>query len=181
MDAVNRHAWNPQRVAGHVEHGLDVEAELDALDAGVGLGVRLRRQVGVDPQRHRGDLAHFGRDAPEREQFFLALDVEQHDVVFESAAHFGVGLADAGEDDLGVGSAGGDRAVQLAAAGHVEPRAVLGHQPANREVAVGLDRVGDDRLGGGKSVLNLAQFRGQRALGVDVERRAEPLGEVADR
>ena len=84
--------------------------------------------------------------SPMRVQFLLALDVEEEDAVFEGVAHLGVGLADAGEDDLRAGPPGLERAVELAAAGHVEPGAVLAHEPADAEVAVGLHAVADDRV-----------------------------------
>ena len=71
-------------------------------------------------------------------------------------------------------------AVQLAAAGHVEAGAVLGHEPADGEVAVGLDAVADERIDGGEGLLELAQVVQQRGLAVDVQRRAVGLGEGAD-
>ncbi len=51
------HAAIAEDAARHVEDGFDVEAELDALNAGVGFDVRLGRQVGIDSQRHRGRFA----------------------------------------------------------------------------------------------------------------------------
>ena len=86
------------------------------------------------------------RDCAEGVQLLLALDVEQEDAVLEGELDLGVGLADAGEDDLRPRSAGLERAVELAAGGDVEPGPVLGHEPADAEVAVGLDAVADDRV-----------------------------------
>ena len=40
--------------ASHVENGFDVQAELDAFHAGIGLNVRLGRQVRIDAQCNRG-------------------------------------------------------------------------------------------------------------------------------
>ena len=61
--------------AGRVEDGFEVEAELDALDAGVGFDVRLGRQVGVDAQGHRGRLAERLGGGGQGVQLVLALDV----------------------------------------------------------------------------------------------------------
>ena len=166
--------------AGHVENGFDVEAELDALDAGVGLDVRLGRQIGIDAQRHRGRLAQRFGHVGEGVQLVLALDVEEEDVVFQGGAELGVGLADAGEDDAVAAAAGRERAEQLAAAGHIDAGAVLDHEAADGQVGVGLDAVADERIDGGEGLLELAQVVQQRGLAVDVQRRAVGLGERAD-
>ena len=146
----------PTTPLGHFEDGVDVEAELDALDAGVGLGVRLGRQVRVDAQGDRGDLAHrLGPRRPRACSSSSLSTLNRKTSLFEAVAHLGVGLADAGEDDLVAGAAGLEGAVQLAAAGHVEAGAVLGHEPAEAEVAVGLDAVADERVGRGERRLEL--------------------------
>ena len=48
------------------------------------------------------------------------------------------------------------------------------------EVAVGLDAVADERLGGREGRLNLLQVVQQRRLAVDVQRRAVLLGQFGD-
>ena len=102
------------------------------------------------------DLAQRSGHVGQGVQLGLALDVEQEDVVLQAVAHLGVGLADAGEDDLVAACRRPEGAVQLAAAGHVEAGAVLGHQPAEVQVAVGLDAVADQRLDRGEGLLELA-------------------------
>src|SRR5262245_66301263 len=96
----------------HVHHGLDVEAELHALYRSVGLDMRLRRQVGVDPQRDGRRAAHRLGDLTDRQQLLLALHVEEEDAVFEGVADFGVGLANTREDDLRARWSGLERAVK---------------------------------------------------------------------
>ena len=121
-----------------VDDRLDVEPELHALHGCVGLDVRLRRQVRVHAERDAGLAAVRLRDLADGVQFLLALDVEEEDAVFEGVADLGVGLADAREDDLRAGRPGLERAEELAAARSRRTRAVLAHQPADAEVAVGL-------------------------------------------
>ena len=74
----------PTTPLGDVEDRVDVEAELDALDAGVGLGVRLGRQVGVDAQGDLGGLPIDLATSAEGVQLRLALDVEQQDAVLQA-------------------------------------------------------------------------------------------------
>ena len=51
---------------GHFQNAVDVEAELGALDAGIGFDVRLGRQGRIDAQRHVGSLMGFFRDRGKR-------------------------------------------------------------------------------------------------------------------
>ena len=62
-----------------LEHGLDVEAELGALDAGIGFDVGFRRQVGIHSERHRGAMAGRARDFRQRLQFRFALHIKKQD------------------------------------------------------------------------------------------------------
>ena len=99
-----RPGW-PTTDFAHIQHGVDVQAELHALDGGVGLDVRLGRQVGIDAQRHAGLAPSRCGHLAEGVQFLLALDVEEEDAVLQGVSDLGVRLADAGEDDLGAGAA----------------------------------------------------------------------------
>ena len=58
---------------------------------------------------------------------------------FESEAHFGVGLADAGKDDALRRAAGAQGAEEFAAGSDIDAGAVLHHQPGEVRVGVGLD------------------------------------------
>ena len=57
VQADDAHVRIADHAASHVEDGFDVEAELDALDAGIGLDVRFGRQVRIDAQGDRGRFA----------------------------------------------------------------------------------------------------------------------------
>src|SRR5262249_10903724 len=135
---------------GDLEHGLDVQAELDALDAGVGLGVRLGRQVRIHAEGHRGGLADRLGDIGQGVQLGFAFDIEQRHVDAEAVRGSGVRLRDAGEDDLRPGPAGSEGPVQFAAGGDVEPGTVFAHEPGDVDVRVGLNRVADERVGLGE-------------------------------
>ena len=147
VQADDAHARIADHAAGDVEDGVDVEAELDALDAGVGLGVRLGRQVGIDAQGHRSRLAQTLRHVGEGVQLGFALDVEE-------ARRRSPGRSATRRRSCrrrrrrscSPGAAGCQGAIQFAAAGHVEAGAVLGHEPADVQVAVGLDAVADERI-----------------------------------
>src|SRR5579862_469008 len=166
--------------ARNVQHGVDVETELDALDAGVGFDVRLRRQIGIDAQGDGRTFAKALRDIGQREQFRFALDVKEKDTFHKPLTQLRVRFADTGVNDLFAFAAGRQRAKQLAAAGHVEAGTVFGHQLANGQIRVRLDAVTNQRIDGGKRLLHLTQMVQQRRLAVDVQRRTVVLRQFAD-
>src|SRR5262249_40443977 len=94
----------------------------------------------------------------EVDEFLLALDVEEADLVVERVADLGVGLPDAREDDHLSAAARGERTIEFAATRHVEPGAVLGHQPGDVDVSVSLEAVTNQRLRRGEGRLNLLQM-----------------------
>lgn len=85
---------------GDVDDGFDVEAELHALHAGIGLDVRLRRQVRVHAQRDVRLHAELLRDGPDRVQLLFTLHVEEEHAVLQREFDLAVRLADAREHDL---------------------------------------------------------------------------------
>ena len=117
--------------------------------------MRLGRQGGVDAQGDRGRPAEGAGHAGQGVQLRLALHVEEPHAALQAVAHLLVGLAHAGEDDLITPSSGGQGAVELAAARHVEARAGAGHEPAEAQVRVGFDAIADERLNRGKRLLQL--------------------------
>ena len=91
---------------GEFQHGIDVQAELDAFDAGVGLGMRFGRQIGIDVQGHQGSAAQRMGHFAERRQFAFTFNIEEKDIVEQRLTHFGIGLADPGEDDFAARASG---------------------------------------------------------------------------
>ena len=71
--------------------------------------------------------------------------------------------------------------VQLARRDDVEPAAVLGHHLEDAQVRVGLHRVADQRVDLGERRLERLERPQDRRLAVDVQRRAEPLGQLGRR
>ncbi len=160
----------------------------------MGVGV----DVGVDPQAGAGDQLQLLRQARDRRQLALRLDVEQPhrpaplrvgrakggrrlaqraEAPVERRPDLVVGLADAGEDDLGHRRAGQPGALQLAARDHVHAGAQLAQQPAEVQVGARLDGVAQARPEGREerlqTMVGVADGRGR----VDVDRRARRLGD----
>ena len=76
-------------------------------------------------------------------EFAFAFDVEEKDLVLKGHAQLGIGLADAGKDDLAARAARLEGAIEFAAAGDVAAAAMLDHESGNVQVGVGLDAVAD--------------------------------------
>src|SRR5262249_41613059 len=108
-------------------------------------------------------------------------DVEEKDARVEGHAQFGVGLADAGKDDVVAAAPRGDGAIQLAAGGDVEAGTMFAEQLANVQVAVGLDAVADEGRYLGERFLDLPEVVQERRLAVDEEGSAVGLGQFGDR
>ena len=143
----------------------------------MGLGV----DVGIDAQRDRRDLADRGGHAGDRVELGLALDVEHQDAGLQPGPDLLVGLAHAGEHGLVRRTAGQADAVQLAGRDDVEPAAVLGHHLEDAQVRVGLHRVAHQGVDLGVRGLERFERPQDRRLAVDVQRRAEPLGQLGRR
>ena len=109
---------------------------------------------------------------PSAVQLRGAFHVEEQHVALQAVVHLRIGLADAGKDDLAAGAAREQGPVQLAAARDVETRPGLGHQPADRQVGIGLEAETEKRLDRLKGPLQLAQMVQQCFLAVNVERSA---------
>ena len=95
-----------------------------------------------------------------------------------AGAQFGLGLADAGEQDLAGGKAGGQRALQFAAGDDVGAGAELCQRAQHRLVGIRLHGVADQRLLAGKGLAEDAVVPLQRRAGIAIERRADGVGEI---
>ena len=140
--------------------------------AGVDLGVGLGVHIGIDPQRDGRALAHRQGDFVQRRQFRLALDIELMDARVQRGAHLGFGLAHAGKDDLAGGNARRQRLGQFAARHHIGARAQLRQCFENRQIVVGLDRVGDQRARRQRAREHL-EMTLQRGGGIAIKGRAD--------
>jgi hypothetical protein len=109
----------------------------------VGLGV----DVGIDAQADRRLLADRASDGVEAVELGRRFDVEAQDAGFQRQAHFGRGLADAGENDLLADRApAASTRVAVRRRNDVEAGATAGEHVEDAEVGVGLDRVADERI-----------------------------------
>ena len=159
----------------------DVDAELVFLLAGGDLGVGQRVDIGIDPDRDPGGVATRRGERAEPLQFGDRLDIDLVDSGGKRGLELGAGLTDAGEDDAVRRDAGGQCAPQFALRDDVGAGPEPGEDPQHREVRVGLHGIADqwplrsERLG--KRVI----ARAQRAGRVEIERRADGLGDARDR
>ena len=110
-----------------------------------------------------------------RQQFELRLgfDVDAENVLGQRRAQFGLGLADAGEQDLVRRNAGGQRPLQLAAGHHVGAGAELRQCAQHRLVGVRLHGVAHQRLLAGEGLAEHPVVALQRRGRIAIERRAD--------
>ena len=115
-----------------------------------------------------------------RQQFELGLgfDIDAEDVGVKRGAQFGLGLADAGEQDLLRRNAGGQRALQFAARNHVGAGAELCQRAQHRLVGVGLHGVADQRLLAGEGLGEHPVMALQRRGRIAIERRADRFSQI---
>ena len=76
-------------------------------------------------------------------QFRFGLHIDLGNAGLDGEGDFGLGLADAGENDPLRWDAGGQRAPHLSLGHHVGPRPQIAERPKHRDVGVGLHRKGD--------------------------------------
>ena len=124
---------------------VEGDTELVAAQPGGNVGVGLGVDVRIDPQRDRRHLAHLRGDGSEPLELGSGFDIEAANPRLECLAHFGRGLADAGEHDLPGLAPGSQHARQFAARDDVETRTEAREEVEHGEVGVGLDRIEDPR------------------------------------
>ena len=159
---------------------LEGHAELVLGLAGRDLGVRLGVDVGVDAEGDRGGAAEARRDLAQGLELGLGLHVEAEDALLQRIGHLRARLADAGEDDLVGGDAGGAGAAQLALRHHVHAGAEARQRGDDGLVGVGLDGVADQRVETGEGLLQHAVVPLQRRRRVAIEGRADLLGDAGE-
>jgi hypothetical protein len=111
--------------------------------------MRSGRDVRVDPEADRRFQPERGRDAAQHLGFLDRFEVELEEPSFERQLHLLLSLADPGEDDPVARNAGGAGAAIFAARDDVrtQPPACQGRE--HGRVGIGLDRIGDQRIGQG--------------------------------
>ena len=156
---------------------LEGNAELVLVGAGGDLLVRVRLHVRVHAHRHGRLLVQARRHAVDALQLRLALGVERVNPLPQGELDLAFRLAHARESAFPRVAAGGDHPLQLAAADDVEPAAQQRQRAQHRPVRVGLHGEADQVVHAGHSLVQRLEMLRQRALRIDVERRAELLGE----
>ncbi len=156
----------------------DRDAELVLGLAGRDLCVRAGIDVRIDADGDARGLAHLGRNARQQLELGLGFDVEAEDVGGERGAQLVFRLADAGEQDLAGGDAGGQRALQFTARDHVGAGAELGQRAQHRLVGVRLHGVADQHLLAGEGVGEDTIVPLERRGRIAIERRADGCGQL---
>ena len=125
----------------------------------------------------RAVLPGLDRELRQQFEFGLGFDVDAEDVGGQRRAQLGLGLADAGEQDLVRRNAGRQRALQFAAGHHVGAGAELRQRAQHRLVGIRLHGVADQRLLAGKGLGEDAVVALQRRGRIAIERRADGIRE----
>ena len=145
-----------------------------ACGVGVSMSGFTRRATGARRPHGAGQVA-------EGAQLALALHVEGVDAGAQPRRQLVHRLAHPAEDDALAGDAGQQRAVQLAAGDDVAAGAQLRQRAQDAQVAVGLDRVGDQVRHRRQRLVQLAVALADGALAVDVQRRSPPRHQLRQR
>ena len=134
--------------------------------------------IGIDPHRDPRRLPGLAGEPRQQFEFGLGFDVDAENVGGKRRAQFGLGLADAGEQDLVRRNAGGQRALQFAARNHVGAGAELRQRAQHRLVGIGLHGVADQRLLAGEGVAEHPVMALQRRGRIAIERRADCVRQI---
>ncbi len=133
--------------------------------------------VRIHAQRDGRFFAHFRRHRVQAVEFGNRFDVKAFDASRECLAHLVRMLADAGKHGVFRFAARGQHARQFAARHDVEAGAEACEHIQHREIAIGLDGDVHSRAAAGASAcVGIPRF-GERGARIDVQRRAELLGE----
>ena len=141
MEPAILHVRQALRQVQHIVHLLVIDAELVLREAGGDAGMRVRPDIRVDAQAHRGHAAHLPRQFVDDLQLGRGFDVEAGDAGLQGEADLRIALAHAGIDDALRGEARLQRGADLAAAHAVGPEPAGSDLREDARIAVGLDRI----------------------------------------
>ncbi len=181
VDTVHRDTGKVGGAPVESERVFEGDTELALLETGRDVGVRFRVDVGIHPQRNRGDLACASGDRIQRLELGGRLDVEAPDAGRQRGFHFDRRLADAGEHDLRRIAAGGDDPRQLAAGNDVEAASEAREDVQYSQVGIRLDGVANEMGNAVERGREGAKPILERRARIDIARGAETLGERRQR
>ncbi len=149
--------------------------ELGGLFAGLGIGVAVDRDVGVDPNPDPGRQLAVVRDGGERRQLAGRFDVDEADARANRLFDLTRGLAHAGKHDA-VGIEPRDAGPAQLSHGHdVGAGAELLQNAKDAEIAVGFDGVADAMPDTVERVVERVVLRANQVGAVDVGRRPDAI------
>ena len=177
-------AQREQRLRGDaLSHAHDLvigDAELRRLLAGLGVGVRLGRDVGIHADAEARPLLEPAPDRDRHVQLGGGLNVHEADADADRFLELGRRLADAREHDRGGIESGRERAPQLAHRDDVRSRPKGLQNLENADVAVGLHRVADAVRYLLERVVQGVVLRADQVGAVDVHGRPHALRDRAE-
>ena len=181
VDAVYGDARQRGGVAVERRRVGERDAELALLQSRRDVRMRLRIDVGIHAEAHRGDLSHAGGNGRQVRELARRFDVEAEDAGRERRLHLRFGLADAGEDDLARITADSDHAGELSCGDDVEAAALSCKKIEDGEVGVRFHRVADQVRNRRECRVEGAIRAFQHRLRVDEQGCSEALGERFER
>ena len=157
---------------------VDRDPELVFLEPCRNVGMRLRVDVGIDPQRDRGPLAGRSGDPGKPAQLGHGFDVEALDAGRERRPHFPDLLAYTGKHDSGWIGSGRKHARELTARDDVESAAQAREFPEHGQVRIRLHAVAHQHVAPADCLLVGGPGRTERGARIHVKRGTQRLGEV---
>ena len=134
--------------------------------------MRLGVDIGIDADGDGRALAQRASHLIQGLKFRFALDIELIDARFEPEPHFAFGFADARKYDSVRGNARYQRFLQFAARHDVGAGTQISQGPQHCQIAVGFDRIGDQRVFG-QRLDEDAVMALQRRRRIAIKRRAD--------
>ena len=181
VDPADVDEWQAGGAAIELERIAEGHAELALLQSGRDVGVCLRIDVGVHPQRNGRAPAHAAGNGIQRLELGRRFDVEAADAGRQRRLHFGRRLAHAGKDDPRRIATGGDDPRELAAGDDVEAASETGQDVQYSEAGIRLDRVAHEMRRALERRVEGAKPGLERRARVDVTGGAEALGDSRQR
>ncbi len=165
--------------ARHAHHLVERHPKLGGLLARLGVRMRVRADVRIDPNAHRCGLADLARHRDHRVELARRLDVEESHAHADCLRQLVRRLANPRVHERPGIEPGRQRPLQLPRGHDVRARAEALQHAQHAEVAVRLDRIADAVGDALQGVVQRMVLRADQVGAVDVDRRADALRDRA--
>ena len=180
--AINAHDFQPGQRGGmlvSLQSTFVRDAKFVALEAGGNIGVGFRVDVGIDANTDRCHLAQRQSHLVQHIQFCFALHIETSDTGLQSGLHFSAGFADSRKNHIRCVRACGLHPGQFTRRHDVKTATGLGKHLQHRQTGIGLHGVMHFGLATGKRAMVCRQRMQHGRFGIDKQRRAVGIGQIA--